>query len=75
MRRIEVGDWVFCPGSLKPVKIVGKESMYCSGIGQRVIYSVDIGHIATYQREDLQATLYHPDEIPPPGAIQDVRKV
>jgi hypothetical protein len=68
MKRINVGDWVFCPGSLKLVKVTDKESQYVSGIGQRMIYWVDIeglGCPATYQREDLQATPCHPDEIPP----------
>ncbi|KKL56569.1 hypothetical protein LCGC14_2244150, partial [marine sediment metagenome] len=33
MRRINVGDWVFCPGKRGPAKVMEKEIMYQSGTG------------------------------------------
>ena len=68
MKRINVGDWVFCPGKQGPAKVVEKESLYQSGTGRRMFYKVDIdagGYLASYLREDLQATRFDPDETPP----------
>ncbi len=54
MKRINEGDWVLCPGSKAPVKVVAKESRYWSGIGMRATYWVDLGPTnADYLREDL----------------------
>ena len=68
MKRINVGDWVFCPGKAGPTKVMEKESVYHSGIGKRMIYRMHIdagSYLASYVREDLQATRYRPDETPP----------
>jgi hypothetical protein len=68
MKRINEGDWVFCPGAEGPVKVQEKESQYLSGVGRRTVYKVDIGidgYLATYTRDDLVPTRYSPDETPP----------
>ena len=68
MRRINVGDWVFCPGKRGPAKVMEKEIMYQSGTGRRMFYRVDINadgrYLASYLREDLRATRYDPDKTP-----------
>ncbi len=73
-KRINKGDWVFCPGARGPVRVQEKESQYLSGIGQRMVYFCKIdsgvdGYCAMYQREDLQATRYSPDETPPEAVV------
>lgn len=54
MNRINVGDWVLCPGSASPVQVDDKERLYLSGIGLRTMYWVQLDSFrASYLREDL----------------------